>query len=385
MRDVTLGFVGDVLVDRDDPHTAFSAVTGLLAGPDLLFGNCEGVYSDTPHLAPSAGHTTIAAARNAAALGPAGFDVMSVANNHIVDGGHAAMLGTIDLLERQGIATCGAGPDLDTAWQHVVLTAGTTRVAYVACSSVFAHGYEARAGVPGLAPLRAHNVYLDMYTNVWVPGALPTVVTAPHEEDHRRLAEQVGRARAEADLVVVSAHWGDWSRPAVVTDHERRAARFAVDAGADVVVGHHHHVLRGVEFHAGKPIFYGLGHFVFDLPRFVDDFGGPDAFPTIDPDHDTCYGLAPRAGYPLLPMHPDSRLTALATVTGEELAVRLVPCVIGPDGRPRQVDATSAEGDLVLGLLRNVSAHEALDVTYDVVAGSDGTAVIAVRAGKGQP
>ena len=65
--------------------------------------------------------------------------------------------------------------------------------------------------------------------------------------------------------MIASFHWGSAWKRGFLTDYEREVAPVAIDAGADLVLGHHHHFLRGVEFHEDRPIFYGLGHFVFDL------------------------------------------------------------------------------------------------------------------------
>ncbi|MBL8706720.1 MAG: CapA family protein, partial [Rhodospirillales bacterium] len=136
-------------------------------------------------------------------------------------------------------------------------------------SSVYQAGYEARAKVPGLAAMRIHSHYYipdwDAYGKV-EPGVQPQVRTVPYPEDLAVLTQSVEQAKARADLVVASFHWGTASRPAVLMDYEYTLGRAAVDAGADLVYGHHHHYLRGVELYRGKPIFYGLGHFAFDLP-----------------------------------------------------------------------------------------------------------------------
>lgn len=89
---VSLGFVGDLLIDRDRPDDAYAPVRDLLAAPDVPFGNMEGPYSDNPRSVPSAGAARVPPAHNLDALGRAGFDVLSLANNHILDGGRQIML-----------------------------------------------------------------------------------------------------------------------------------------------------------------------------------------------------------------------------------------------------------------------------------------------------
>ena len=340
-----IGLVGDVLVDRDDPPEVFGRVREALDATDILFGNLEEPYTDEPHMAPSAGVPVIPAAHNLEVFGPTGFDVMSMANNHVADAGHAAMLDTARRLNDHGVATCGVGRNLDEARAPVVVEAGGVRVAFLAYASVFPFGYEARSNVPGLAPIRAYNHYHDRNLNYQAPGIPPLIETIPDQTDMANLREDIGKAREQADLVVTSFHWGDFMRPFHLTDHETRTARFCVDEGADIVVGHHHHILRGIEWYAGRPIFYGLDHFVFDVriemsAELAERVGGDGE----DPDF---YGIAPRKGWPLLPLHAESRMTALAwaTVTDGAIAdVGFLPCRLNPEGQVFPVDPGSPEG-----------------------------------------
>lgn len=382
-----LGFVGDVMVDREEPDCAFDLVRDSLSEPDLLFGNAECVYTDDPDLAPSAAVVAISPARNAAALGPAGFHVMSLANNHIVDAGHRGMYCTGDLLGKQGIATTGAGRNLAEATRPAILDVGGRRVAYLAYASFFPMGYEARADWPGLAPMRSRNFYVEKFPNLWAPGTPPVCHCVPVPEDLERLEAALAAARRTADVVVASFHWGDYQRPFHITEHEFAIGRFAIDHGADVVVGHHHHLLRGIEWYRDRPIFYGLGHFVFDFPM---PERGPAALverrAPIDPEHDDYYGLAPREGWPLHPWHPDARMTALAWVTLDRAGINgagFLPCRLNPAGQVEPLDAESEAGRGVMDYVGRACSTQGLkttlavttDVTFDGLA-----SVRAVRA-----
>ena len=363
---ILLGFVGDVLVDRDDPPEVFELIQPVLDATDLLYANLESPYTDDPHPAPSAPVQVIPGARNLGVYATCGFDVVAMANNHILDAGHAAMLDTRRRLREQGVATCGVGADVDDARQPAIVERDGVKVAFLAYSSLFPSGYEARSDVPGLAPLRAHNLYLDLYPNYVAPGIPPMVKTVPHEGDFQRLREDIAKARDRADVVVTSVHWGDFMKPFDLTDHETRTARFCIDEGADMVVGHHHHILRGMEWYRGKPILYGLGHFVFDLraefaAELLERVGGS----VDDPDF---YGLAPRDGWPLLPMHPDARMTALAWARVEDRRVSdvgFLPCRLKPDGRVYPVDPASPEGREVVDYVRRGCTTQALDARIE--------------------
>jgi poly-gamma-glutamate synthesis protein (capsule biosynthesis protein) len=379
VKDVLLGFVGDVLVDRDAPETAFDSIAPELDHFDLLFGNLEGVYARGGHFAPSATLPLYAEPSNVTAFRSAGFTVLSLANNHIVDCGHEAMLATRKLVEDQGIGACGVGANLDEARMPAVVDASGHKVAVLAYASVFPYGYEARPNWPGLAPLRARTHFEQAPPNHWVPGSTPIIRTEEFAEDVDALKEGIAKAKGGADIVIASFHWGDWTRPFVITDHERRVARVAIDAGADVVVGHHHHALRGIEWYAGKPIFYGLGHFVFDLPTLAERanrlLGTP---PADDPEQtnesesqpaaEVVYDIAPRPGWPYLPMHPDMRLTMIGWClvrNGLPKRIGVVPCRLAPDGSVHAYDPDSPDGVEVINLLRRACEAESLPVLLE--------------------
>jgi poly-gamma-glutamate capsule biosynthesis protein CapA/YwtB (metallophosphatase superfamily) len=348
---VRIAMVGDVLVDRADPATPFRHVKECFADADLVFGNCEGVFSDRITRPPATNWEVVAEPHNVEGLQAAGFDVMACANNHIMDGGVEGMLDTMSRLQAAGITPVGTGENLAKAWAPAVCTVGDTRIGVVAFASMFAVGTEARENQPGLAPVRAYNIYHDALPNNWQPGAIPVVTTHTDERDLAALAQSIRTARESSDVVLVSAHWGDWARPAVVTDHERRTAHAAIDAGADIVVGHHHHLLRGVEWYGGKPILYGLGHFVFDLGKLVDQVGAENLPVIQEGEVDDYYGLAPRPGWPRLPMHPDSRMTAIAwadVARDGTISVGILPCRINPEGEVEPHGADTALGRRIL-------------------------------------
>jgi poly-gamma-glutamate synthesis protein (capsule biosynthesis protein) len=362
-QNLLLGFVGDVLVDRDRPDEAFADVGEMLHAPDILFGNLEGAYTDNP--AQSLTALVTPARHNLSAFKSAGFDVVSCANNHIVDVGRAAMLQTLADLNEAGVATCGAGKDLAAARQPAILGRNGVKVAYLAYCSVFPRGYEAQSDVPGLAPLRAYNHFHEAHPTFCIPGTVGRIETIPDETDLANLEADLAAARGQADLVVASFHWGDYLRAFHLTDHEKRTARYCIEHGVDIVVGHHHHMLRGMEWVDGKPVFYGLGHFVFDFSLLTNN-------PTINAavqaglanlQADT-YQLPPRDGWPLLPMHPDARMTlmAWAQVQGKKVtAIGFVPCRLRPDGRVQAVSAECEEGREVVAYMEKCQSMQRLN------------------------
>jgi len=204
----------------------------------------------------------------------------------------------------------------------------------------------------------------------------PQVRTVPYPEDMEVLAASIAQAKTQADLVVASFHWGTASAPAVLLDYERILGHAAVDAGADAVFGHHHHYLRGVELYGGKPIFYGLGHFAFDLPGMEESLTAHELSKLKAMGEHAIY---PREGYPLLPFHPDARMTGVAVCAmdgASPRAIGLLPCVINAANQPVPFAADSAEGQRVLDYVRQISEEAGLPTRY----AADGPVVAGMRS-----
>ena len=336
-----LSAVGDVLVDRPDPGGALAGVGPLLEAADVAFGNFEGVLSDAHAVIPGASRAAVVPPANVSALTT--FDVMSLANNHSMDAGGGGLADTMAALSGQGVLTVGAGPRLADALAPVIVERSGLRIAFLAVSSVLQHGVEARQGVPGVAPLRAEDAYFPMYPGISCPGVAPRVVSILNETDWEQLAAAISGARDNADVVVVSAHWGDHTQPWVLTDHERLCAELIIGAGAHLVLGHHQHMLRAVEFIDGKPVLYGLGHIVFDYPRMSEELRSY-GFEVVGQTADQLaavfgeYGIYPRPEHPAFPFHPLARRTGVAVLEIDGSGVTacgFVPCVIDEAGIAR--------------------------------------------------
>lgn len=260
--------VGDVNVQRPDPLTLFGDVGPVLSTADVLIGNQEGVVSDrgTPLLGKKeVGSSCMrGTGESVRSLAKAGFHVMSLANNHGMDFGPEALAHSIELFRDGGIQPVGAGDDVRAAHAPAIVTRGSVRMAVLAYTSVFPpFGYAATATGTGLAVVRASTSYETPANVPYQPGTPATTITIPDPDDVAAVENDIRRARLEADLVVVLFHWGvvGLTRP---PGYCRELGRCAVDAGAGLVLGHHPHVLQGVEFYRDRLICYSLSHFAFE-------------------------------------------------------------------------------------------------------------------------
>jgi poly-gamma-glutamate synthesis protein (capsule biosynthesis protein) len=249
-----------------DPAVPFARVADTLRRADVLFGNLECCFHE-----PAGGHSTeregfYAPLASAEALVVGGYHAVGVANN--VTYGDAAIRSSLRRLDELGMPYTGAGLNRAAARAPVVVTRDGLRFGFIQRTSVYwATGHEATDDSPGVAVLTGHTAYEPMLHTRRTglppanrPGLPPAIITWA---DARSLGEFTGDLRAlrdRADVVVASHHWGLFGD---VLDYQVEIAHAAIDAGADVVMGHGPHDACAVEMYRGKPIFYGLGSFSF--------------------------------------------------------------------------------------------------------------------------
>ncbi|NLM41231.1 MAG: CapA family protein [Firmicutes bacterium] len=243
--EISLVAVGDIMLDRDVKKVGlekgweyiFAETAPTLRAADLSFANLESPVGDQGHFI----NMFQAPPEAVEGLAFAGLDVVSLANNHSLDYHHAGLLETMRLLREYGLDWVGAGRDLSEARRAVIREVKGVKVGFLAYTELwFVH---AREPISWQATLEEPGV---------APAELEMVV------------EDVQRLRSLVDVLVVSVHWG---REYVhePTEAQKELARAAAAAGADLILGHHPHVLQGLEFYADSVIAYSLGNFVFDL------------------------------------------------------------------------------------------------------------------------
>ena len=243
--DVSIAAVGDIMLDRGVAeaiaHNGLDSILPVVAGQlnaaALAFANLEcPLAAAGPH--DPAKMIFRADPRTVGVLLQGGFDIVSLANNHTLDAGPAALVETIDHLEDVGIKYVGAAREPARGSDPVFLDARGTRIGFLAYTDLdFRYDSQSRVD-PGLTNLRA----------------------------------QVAAARDSCDLLVVSFHWGVQDSE-IPTHRQADVARASIDAGADLILGHHPHVLQGAEVYKRRLILYSMGDFVFDA-RTADEAEG---------------------------------------------------------------------------------------------------------------
>ncbi len=217
---------------KDPFDFPFSGVSDVLEKADIAVGNLEAPFTKRGEKMEKKFNFRVDP-EYVKCLKRGGVDVVNLANNHIMDYGGIGLMDTMETLGNAGIRYFGAGENLYEAREPVIIEANGLKVAFIGFSNTFPMEMNATKRKPGVV--------------FGYPGYIKY---------------DVKKAKENADFVVVSFHWGS-EKSHRIKSYQKEYARLAVDSGADVVLGHHPHVLQGVETYRGKVIAYSLGNFVF--------------------------------------------------------------------------------------------------------------------------
>src|SRR5262249_50911012 len=263
---VTLMACGDIGPVFEPTERLADLIAPVLRQADVRLGQCERTYSErgadpqfTDGPGQQSGHHSRLPPRMAGIFKAAGIDIVSMASNHAMDWGPDALLDTIDLFRGMGKQVIGAGRDGEEARKPAIVERNGVRIAILAYCSVLRSGQAAGKGKVGIAPVRAHNHYLP---EEFQPGTPPKIVTVPYEEDVLALQEDIRKAKQQADVVIVSIHWGLRLVPKTICTYQPPGAPAAIDAGAALILGHHAHSIKAIEVYKGKVCFYSIGNFM---------------------------------------------------------------------------------------------------------------------------
>lgn len=242
---VSLLFAGDIYLSEHvrNAYSKAGGINGVLSdglrmeidSADLFMANEEFPFSDRGTQAPDKQFTFRLPTEQVHLLQEIGTDLVTLANNHALDFGTDALLDTCQVLDEAGILHVGAGENLEAAVRLEIVEKNGIRFGFLGASRVFpVASWAAGANHPGM---------LSAY-------------------DPEALCGVIREAKTQCDYLTVYVHWGI-ERNTSPESYQRTQGRQYIDAGADLVVGSHPHVLQGIEYYQGKPILYSLGNFIF--------------------------------------------------------------------------------------------------------------------------
>jgi len=345
-KTVTFIGVGDILIDREKPDSIFQHVAETMRSADVTFANCEQMYSDKGQ--PNLIHASYSDPKNIPSLLNAGLDLISLANNHTLDWGPEGLLDTISRLEQAGLPYVGAGKNITEARRPVVLERQGTKLGFLAYSCTGPDGYEATDNTPGYAPVRAWTIYEKVD---YQPATPPRIVSFPYKEDLAAMVEDIQNLKKRADVVIVSFHWGQHLIPRIIPMYCFDISHSAVDAGADLILGGHTHILKGIEVYRGKVIFYSLSNFAIELGP-----GSMNLKVNVKQSErlKTIYGSM---------HHPEAKATiiAKAIIQGKTIQqVSYIPCYINECEEPEIVTYQDRRWNHVVNYVEDISQSENL-------------------------
>jgi poly-gamma-glutamate capsule biosynthesis protein CapA/YwtB (metallophosphatase superfamily) len=231
--DVMLGGRWEKQVARDGYFHPFERIAPELKKGDITLINLEAPLTSRGSEFTDKKYRFRVNPKAAAALKKAGITTVTLANNHSMDYGATGLQDTLQQLDKAGIGHVGAGENLAAARKPVIYDIRGTKVALLGYSLTLPQEFWAGEKRAGTAPLL-----------------------------EKLVKEDIAQARKQASIVVVTAHWGEEGTTRL-REYQPRLARMMIDAGADAVIGHHPHILQGVEKYKRGIIFYSLGNFAF--------------------------------------------------------------------------------------------------------------------------
>jgi poly-gamma-glutamate capsule biosynthesis protein CapA/YwtB (metallophosphatase superfamily) len=332
--------IGDIIIGRDKPKDIFRHVANVINSPDILFGTCDQTYSEKGYPYITERHVASPDIKNIDALVYAGLDIVTLANNHSMDLGPESMLDSVDRIRKAGIEVVGVGKNLDEARRPAILERDGNRVGFLAYGCIGPERAQATQDTPGHAPVRIHTIYKQTQ---YLPGSSPQIITVAYPEDLAAMQEDIRKLKNKTDVVAVSFHWGLHFVRAEIPEYEFEVGHAAVDAGADVILGGHPHILKGIEVYKGKVIFHSLANFaVEDFNKVFKKFKSP-------------------------PIMPETRNTIIAKViieAGKIKKVACIPCYINEEAEPEIVTHSDIKGKEVFNYIKRISGSQNLATKF---------------------
>lgn len=339
---------------------------------DINFCQLETTFSERGSRNPTARSALRSHPQNASALKDAAFDVVSFAGNHVMDFCEEAFFDTIDIVNKNGRRIIGAGKNLLEARQPLIIERKSVKVGFLAYNSILSIGYMAQEYRPGCCPLRGLTAYEPLEYDQ--PGHSSKSHTFVHPDDLKMMTADIKRLRPLVDVVAVSLHAGLHFVRAELADYQVEAAHAAIDAGADLILGTHAHVLKAIEVYKGKVIFYSLGNFAFDRRRTKEEISRPGGFKdfmeafkfTLPDEWLNSYAF---------PVESRKTLLARAVISNKKVKqVSFLPAIINKKAQPVFPAPGSRNFNSVVKYLEEVTAEAGISTEFQI----DGNEVVIV-------
>lgn len=241
----TISLVGDILmdgsvrtqIDKNGVEYPLDKVKNYFLDDHVTIGNLETSITYREEKWPEKKFNFKSDSKNLKAMKDSGIDIVTLANNHSLDYGYDGFIDTLNYIDKHELKRAGGGKNKEEALAGTIVEVNNIKIGVLSFSRV----------VPTV----------DWYATTKRPG-----IVGAYDGHIKEVIEQINIMKENTDLIVVSIHWGveGSNHPRV---EEINLAKKLIDNGADIIMGHHPHVLQGIEIYNSKPIFYSLGNFIF--------------------------------------------------------------------------------------------------------------------------
>ena len=369
---LTMLAVGDLIFDMPEADSYLELTASTLRDADVTVGQGEVMYTDRAVNT----YTTIPAPpsdpKNMSAFKYGGFDVITLAGNHIWDSGPPGIEDTIKVLDGYGIAHTGGGMNIEESRVPAIIERKGTKFGFLSYNCVGPKESWATPDKPGCA-------YVQILNHCEMDGfSRPRFYTFAEPDSLKEMVKDIKSLRPQCDILSVALHKGVGHTPAEIAMYDQQVSYAAIDAGADLILGHHAHILKGIEQYRGKTIFHGLCNFV-TVTRALH----PEEAPShnlrvharrrlermqLDPD------------YPYYPFHPEAKQTIIAKCLIEDKkisSVRYMPCFIDKKGRP-EILKCDDRGRMISDYVEKITRDAGLNGTFEweddevIISSNDG-------------
>lgn len=350
-----------------EPEFYFEPVEPLFRKADLVFGHLETPHTDRPEY-QGVFMTPPSPMKNLPGLTYAHFDGITLAGNPIYAYGPPGVEDTVNWLDEHGIAHAGAGMNIDEARKPMILERGGVRFGILSYDSVGQRHAAATSRKPGCA-------YVDILTHYEpgkFPGAAPKVYTFPEPQSLEAMREDIRALRPRCDVLIVVLHMGMGMQEQVLADYEYQLPREAINEGADLIITNHAHVLKGMEFYKGVPIYHCLCNLVTVFPWHIHHMFKEEPETTLNKSR-----IRPRSGYskswldlntPNYPFPHYSRKSMIAALRVDPSTKKIVraafhPVYIDTEGRPI-LTGRSERGEEIFSYMEKITQGANLNARY---------------------
>ncbi len=362
-KTATLLSVGDLMLCMPDPDSYFAMVTPTLKEADVVVGQGEIIFTDRPVKSYSEAMFPPSDPVGMKAIANAGFNVITLATNHIWDSGIPGVEDTLNGFKDLGVKVTGGGMTLAEARTPAIIERKGSKFGFLSYNCVGPKESWATSEKPGCSYVRVITHY-EMQTVQ--PGVKPAIYTFAEPSSLKAMQDDIRKLRELVDVVVVCLHKGLVHTPVTLLDYDQEIPYAAIDAGADVIMGTHPHILKGIEIYKGKVIFHSLCNFVTPNKILTSYGATSDVAKEWAIKRKDLFGFDLDPEYPTYPFHTEAKYSAVAKLvveSGKIKRVSYLPLLINKQAQPEFLKKDS-RGQEVFDYMEKITKAAKLNATF---------------------